>query len=234
MGNVLFMRKGEIHEEPSNYDPVFANNTWEQIIEACQKNKVPETWAVGDSKPMKISGTDYQIDIIGKNHDEYVYGSGIAPLTFQMHDLYGAYYHMNTSNTNSGGWANCRMKTTILENALNWMPNEVKASIRRVNKLTSAGSQSNTIITTTDQLFLLSEVEIFGTASCTKSGEGKQYDYYKSGNGVIKSKNGSADFWWGRSPLANSSASFFYITSNGSPTGNGAGNTSGLSFAFCF
>ena len=41
------------------YDPVFANNTWAQIIDACHKNQVPETWVVGNQKAMTINGTDY-------------------------------------------------------------------------------------------------------------------------------------------------------------------------------
>ena len=68
-----------------HYDSVFANNTWKQIIEACHNNAVPDTWNVADQKPMTINGVDYQIDIIGKNHDTYASG-GKAPLTFQLHD----------------------------------------------------------------------------------------------------------------------------------------------------
>ena len=64
----------------------FAANSWETIIAACQSGNVPDSWAVGDSKPMAINGTNYQIDIIGKNHDVYTDGSGTAPLTFQLHD----------------------------------------------------------------------------------------------------------------------------------------------------
>lgn len=71
-----------------SYNPVFANNTWEQIIAACHNNEVPDTWKAADHKPMTIGGVDYQIDIIGKNHDDYSDGSGKAPLTFQLHDCY--------------------------------------------------------------------------------------------------------------------------------------------------
>lgn len=71
----------DITFKPS-YDPVFANNTWEQIIAACHNNEVPETWKVADQKTMAIGGVDYLIDIIGKNHDDYSDGSGKAPLTF--------------------------------------------------------------------------------------------------------------------------------------------------------
>ena len=74
----------------------FADNSWAAIIAACQAREVPDTWAVGDSKPMTIGGADYQIDIIGENHDSYTDGSGTAPLTFQMHDCYGTDYAINS------------------------------------------------------------------------------------------------------------------------------------------
>ena len=70
------------------YEANFADNTWAQIIKACQKKIIPTTWKVGDQKAMTINGISYQIDIIGKNHDDYSDGSGKAPLTFQMHDCY--------------------------------------------------------------------------------------------------------------------------------------------------
>ena len=54
------------------------------------------------------------------------------------------------------------------------MPTEVQNGIREVNQMTSAGSQSATINTTADKLFLLSEIEIFGSVSYSKSGEGTQ------------------------------------------------------------
>ena len=95
------------------YDSVFANNTWKQIIEACHNNAVPDTWNVADQKPMTINGVDYQIDIIGKNHDTYTAG-GKAPLTFQLHDCYADKKDMNSSNTNSGGWTSCAMRSTHL------------------------------------------------------------------------------------------------------------------------
>ena len=92
--SVFFRRRGKA----SVLDDIFANNSWEAIIAACQSGNVPASWAVGDSKTMTIGGTDYQIDIIGKNHDTYTAG-GTAPLTFQLHDCYGTEYNMNGYNT---------------------------------------------------------------------------------------------------------------------------------------
>lgn len=213
------------------YDPVFANNTWEQIIEACHNNAVPDTWKVADHKPMTINGVDYQIDIIGKNHDTYASG-GKAPLTFQLHDCYGVKYAMNSSDTNVGGWTSCAMRQTHLPAILAKMPTEVRNGIREVHKLTSAGNQSATINTTADKLFLLSEIEIFGSVSYSKSGEGTQYDYYKAGNSRTKKFNGSVYYWLTRSPF--SSALFCVAGTNGLATNGDASSKFGVAFAFCF
>mgnify|MGYP004443055161 CR=1 FL=1 len=230
MGHCLFLRKGEVHTAPVTYKANFADNTWEQIIDACHKNKVPATWAVGNQKPMTINGTAYAIDIIGKGHDDYADGSGKAPLTFQLHDCYADRKMMNGGSTNSGGWTSCSMRQTDLPAILALMPTEVQNGIREVNKLASAGSKSSTINTTADKLFLLSEIEIFGSIAHSYSGEGTQYDYYKAGNSRAK---GGADSWWERSPSASDSTHFCFVL-RGNASGSNANYATGVAFGFCF
>lgn len=216
-------------------DPVFSNNTWEQIIDACQNGSVPDTWLVGDQKTMTINGIDYAIDIIGKHHDTYANGSGTAPLTFQLHDCYGTEYGMNTSNTNSGGWESSNMRATVLPSIMALMPPTVQSAIREVSKKTSAGSQSTTIHTTADKLFLLSEVEIFGSsADKSVSGEGTQYEYYSAGNSKVKNFNGSADYWWERSPRSSNNTYFCLVSTTGWSSAVSASGNYGVAFAFCF
>ena len=217
-----------------SYDPVFANNTWAQIIEACHNNEVPDTWNVADHKPMTINGVDYQIDIIGKNHDDYSDGSGKAPLTFQMHDCYRTRYEMNASNTNVGGWGSSDMRITQLPKILALMPAEVRSGIREVNKLTSAGNKSTSIVTKQDKLFLLSEIEIFDSVTNSKRGEGTQYDYYKAGNSKVKNRGSSASSWWERSPNSQSSEKFCYVYTRGNAASANANSAYGVAFAFCF
>ena len=215
------------------YGKNFANNSWAAIIAACQSGSVPDSWAVGDSKMMTINGADYQIDIIGKNHDTYTAG-GTAPLTFQLHDCYGTKYAMNSSDTNSGGWTSCAMRSTHLPAILALMPTEVQNGIREVNKLTSAGNQSSTINTTADKLFLLSEIEIFGSSESSKAGEGSQYAYYSAGNSTVKNFSGSANTWWERSPMYSNSTRFCCVYKFGSANNASASNSTGVAFGFCF
>jgi hypothetical protein len=212
------------------YEANFADNTWEQIIAVCQKNIVPPTWKVGDQKAMMIGSTDYLVDIIGINHDDYSDGFGKAPFTFQLHDCYGELKNMNSSRTNNGGWTSCVMRQTHLPAILSKMPTEVRNNIREVNKLTSAGNQSATINTTADKLFLLSEIEIFGSVSHSKSGEGTQYDYYKAGNSRAKDGAGS---WWERGPNGNDSTHFCFVL-RGNASSSNANYATGVAFGFCF
>ena len=211
----------------------FADNEWSEIIAACQSGNVPASWVVGNYKNMTINGKAYRIDIIGKNHDTYAAG-GTAPLTFQMHDCYTETKQMNSSNTNSGGWQNSAMRTTHLPAILNMMPAEVKAAIRDVQKKSSAGNQSSSIQTTNDKLFLLSEIEIFGSTTYSFAGEGKQYDYYKAGNSKVKNLSGSAYTWWERSPFSSNSTYFCIVDSYGNADAYNASYSYGVAFGFCF
>ena len=234
MGRVIMSGIVPTLKAPALYQANFADNDWAKIIDACHKNRVPDTWLVGNSKIMLIDGTEYQIDIIGKGHDDYADGSGKAPLTFQLHDCYADVNRMNSSNTNSGGWTSCAMRQTHLPAILALMPTEVQNGIREVNKLTSAGSQSSTINTTADKLFLLSEIEIFGSVSYSKSGEGTQYAYYKAGNSKVKNYNGSANRWWQRSPYIGNYTSFCAVSNSGLADYISANDVYCISFAFCF
>lgn len=234
MGRVILSGASKGMTVPVSYPKNFADATWAQIIDACHKNKVPATWVVSNQKTMTINGTAYTIDIIGKNHDDYADGSGKAPLTFQLHDYYGAVYPMNSSQTNVGGWTDCVMRKTNLPIILALMPTEVQNGIREVNKLTSEGNMSSTINTTTDKLFLLAEIELFGNITKSFSGEGMQYDYYKAGNSTAKTRNNGTYRGWERSPVSNDYRAFCSVKENGQPYTDASANSFAIAFAFCF
>lgn len=230
---IFFVTRGLLTK---SYNPVFSKNEWAAIIEACHANEVPDEWVADGScyKDMLINGTNYRVDIIGKNHDDLSDGTGKAPLTFQLHDCYDEKKQMNSSNTNSGGWTNCAMRSTHLPAILNLMPAEVKAAIREVQKKTSAGNKSSSIQTTNDKLFLLSEIEIFGSTVYSFAGEGTQYAYYQAGNSKVKNLSGGANYWWERSPQSSHSAAFCRVHSNGTANANTASFSYGVPFCFCF
>ena len=216
---------------PSNVSwlkPTFADNTWEDIIGACQENAVPESWNVGNKKSMTIGGKDYQIAIIGKNHDGYTDGSGKAPLTFQVAEVY-CNAPMNATQTNTTGWSGSVMRTKTMLEILNAMPSEVKDKIKEVNKETLNGTRDG-LETTSDKLFLLSEIEVNGSVYFSNNfEEGSRYAYYANGGSVIMSAT-----WWLRGPGKNNALGYTQINQSGYMANGSAENPCGVVFGFCF
>ena len=197
--------------------------------------------SVGDTVSISINGTSYEFVIIGFNHDTLAsataYGgttaTGKAGISLQMKDCLNTTYQMNSSNTNSGGWGNCALRTTLQNTIKGQMPSAWQSIIKTVTKKASAGGASSTISSYSDTLFLLAEVEIFGSTTYSVAGEGDQYAWYKAGNSKVKKYNGSANNWWERSPFASYSNAFCYVNSSGYAGYNYAANSLGVAFGFC-
>ena len=206
--------------------------TWEQIQTISDAGKAADYFNVGDTKNITLNGVSYPVQIIGFNHDTKT-GGGTAGITFQLVDCLNTTYQMNSSDTNVGGWTSCTMRTSTIATLLSQLPSDLQNVIKPVNKLTSAGNKSATINTTSDKLFLLSEVEIFGSTTYSASGEGSQYDWYKAGNTKVKKVNGSADIWWERSPNKYGTNQFCAVLENGSANGFVSGTKYGVAFGFC-
>ena len=198
--------------------------------------------SVGDQVALSLNGTSYNFDVIGFNHDTLTtataYGSstatGKAGITFQMHDLFATTYVMNSSNTNSGGWKSCAMRTSTMATMKGYLPSAWQSAIKPVNKAsgTGGGSSSGTE-TVSDSCFLLAEIEIFGSTTYSVSGEGTQYAYYKAGNSKVKNKSGSANAWWERSPYSGNSFRFCRVYSDGNANNYSAHLSGGVAFGFC-
>lgn len=199
--------------------------------------------SVGDQVTLSLNGTNYTFDVIGFNHDTLTdtaaYGeetaTGKAGITFQMHDLFATTYVMNGSSTNSGGWKNSAMRTSTMAIMKGYLPDDWKAIIKPVNKVSGiGGGYSSGTETVSDSCFLLAEIEIFGSTTYSFSGEGTQYAYYKAGNSKVKYKGGSACPWWERSPRSRYSDYFCYVSSrNGTAYYDYVNSLIDVAFGFC-
>ena len=211
----------------------FADNSWENIILACQSNCVPETWNVGDKKDMTIGGKEYKIAIIGKNHDTYTDG-GTAPLTFQLAEVYGTTAAMNETQTNTTGWSGSKMRTTTMAGILNAMPSEAQNAIKAVNKETLNGTRDG-LETTSDKLFLLSEIEVNGSVYFSNNfAEGSRYPYYTDVNSQIMNSGNKPATWWLRGPGKSNAIGFTQINMSGYMANGSAEYACGVVFGFCF
>ena len=211
--------------------------SWDNIAAVSKFGQAPNYWKVGDKKNITVNGVTYAAQIIGFDHDTLTTADGSrtkAGITFQLVDCLNTTYSMNGSNTNSGGWNGSTMRTSTMATLLNQLPAALKNVLKSVNKRsgTGGGSTSGTQ-TTHDKLFLLSEVEIFGTTTYSVPGEGTRYAYYKAGNSKVKKVNGSANNWCERSPGSGNTGGFCYVNGNGNAIHDGASGSNGVSFGFC-
>lgn len=246
--------------------PVLDDNPPSVIQSTAQSGEAPNIWSVGDKVGIQMSGTigslalndKYYAFIIGFNHNATIEGNNsihfqfgktadgtktIAFVDSQYNTQQsGNYFTMNTSNTNSGGWASSRMRTTLMPQFKAAMPSEWQSIISPCTKYsdnTGGGSDTASYVTaTTDDIFLLAEYEVQGAKSYANSKEKdyqQQYSYYANGNSKIFYKyndTSAACIWWLRSVYAAHPNYFCNVSTDGSANGSGASNSLGLASGF--
>ena len=210
----------------------FNDLSWREIYLISKKGKAKEYFNVGDEKELSINSETYHIQILDFNHDDKSDGTGKAGITVGLKEVMTTTAPMNDTMTNVGGWKDSKMRTYVNNDVYSSLPSDLQAVIKSVDKLTSEGNKSTNITTTSDKLFLLSEVEIFGSTVYSASGEGSQYQYFTDGGSKIKYKSGSSDFWWERSPSVRSAYGFCGVYNDGVASGNFASDTFGVVFGF--
>lgn len=232
------------------------------------KINISDYWAVGDKRTihhnaMDATGVseshranDYAYVIIGIEHDDLVTainGKTKAAITIQTERMlyldttteYNASYnashecgYINGSSTNSGGWEGCVRRTWCNNVYKKCLPTYIQNMMKQVKKLTSAGSRSSTIKTSNDYAFLLSEIEIFGSAAYSYAGEGKQYQYFKNATANRYKKPRFDDslvsgHYWERSPYFGNESRFCHVDVIGNSHYNDASNSYGIVPCLC-
>ena len=243
-------------------NPVLDKNEWKVIKKVADADKGANYWAVGDTKRITLNGkvgattiSNLKVDafIIGFNHNSGKEGSNrihflLGKIGGKFVGLVDSYYDpsgyattsgaftMNTSDTNSGGWAKTQMRSTVLGAAsdptnptantlLAALPADLRAVMKSVTKYTdNTGSGSNSasaVTATTDYLWLLAEFEVFGSRTYANSSEPSsqaQYEYFKAGNSKIAYKHSAAETaaaWRLRSPNYYYTSYFCAVESGG-------------------
>lgn len=229
----------------SPYNREFYLNTWAQIVNACHRDAVPDTWGIGNHKQMIVGDQVYNVEIIGRKHDTYAAG-GKAPLTFQLVELWregsSRSFYMNQDASAEGGWPQTYMRNQTIPRILAQLPPEIQQGIRAVHKQSgvySYNTYSWELETTADKLFLLSEYEIFGRTYFAALAEGQQYARWRSvaDSAYTKCVQGyaTATEWSLRSAATDAPrTSFSVILERGGVTIRSANTDAGVSFAFCF
>ena len=240
------------------YEP-FATISTSDIPTVTKAGIASSVWAIGDTRAVKLNGTvgSYNFSnetvymfIIAFDHNSSVEmngahhmicsfaksaatgGKDIAFVDSQYNTpTSAACFHMNSSNTNSGGWASSYMRQTICSQFKNAMPSDLQAVLRTRTIYTdnTGGGTNNAsnVTATTDTVYIPSEFEVHGSREYANSYEQnhqQQLAYYKNGASHRRYKSSdvsSAAWWWVRSPYYNTH-SFCTVTAGGGPSLNTA------------
>ena len=242
--------------------------SWADIKRISDAGLASSYFSVGDRKAVTLSGTvgslslsgTYYCYIIGIDHNSakegtnrihfqfgYTAASGGVHIAF-IDSTYdsnssSACFHMNSSNTNSGGWSSSYARGTLCSQFKSAMPSDLQAVLKTVTKYSdNTGGGSNTasyVTATTDDIFLLAEWEVFGARSYANSAEQNyqaQYAYYSAGNSKVRYRHSSTGLtanWWLRSVSADDSYYFCFVNTSGSAGYFVAYRSYGFAPAFC-
>lgn len=207
-------------------NPVFSQNTWDDIILACQRNNIPDTWNIGDQKDVIIGGQTYFIDIIGKNIDVYAENDNKAPLTFGLHEVIGMFYQMNTSASYID-YPSSTMNNITLQIIFGLLPDIFQENIQNIKK------DSNSF---TAKLFVFSQSELTGDYPYFNSDTRRKKVVPTTFVSATTTKDLAAAYWTRTGRSSSTTHRYYFVSNAGTIGSTGAYPTDSyrVSFGFCF
>lgn len=229
-----------IDTDDGNYvDTVLGFNSWKTISEVSKAGKASEYWNIGDEKQFTLDGVTYTARIIGFDHDDVTdsasYGRSKAGITFEVKEIVGT-SSLTVVQSYDYFWATGTGRLSQIPSRFtNLLDADMLSAIVKVNKAYATSYTGSSISYVSDDVFLLSEQEIFGAKTSARGPEGSQYAYYAAGNSKLKYMSGKIDpsAWTTRSIAFKSGGSPYVVIV--STAGAVASNKNGSYFspAFC-
>ena len=210
MGNVMFMRKGEVHTAPVGGLPL-------------------SSLAVGTIVKLNVNGTPKDFIIVnqGKPGNSTLYDDSCDGMWLMMKDLYEKRAWDSTNNDYANSDVHAYLNGTflgLLDSDVQSIIKQVKIPYIKGSKSSSLASGSNGLST---KVFLLAANETGATSSdfVALADEGAKLSYFESGTGdTANSKriayyNGTATKWWFRTPYSATADNVNAVDTNGKPNG---------------
>jgi len=155
--------------------------------------------------------------------------------------------YMNSAMKNAGSWESSARRAWCNSTFYNSLPESLRGIFKQFKVVTATEYNSSTTTTSIDYFTLPAVKEVFGGDTATSAGYAEtsysnlaefnslfQYEWYKTTNSQIKTVNGSAYYWWERSPYYADARQFCRVTQTGSTNKALAnGGSGGLSPVGC-
>lgn len=192
--------------------------------------------AIGSTIKLKVNGSAKDFIVVHQGKPSSVYDDSCNGTWLLMKDIYES-RQWHSSNTNN--YANSTIHSYLNGTFLNLFESNIKNAIKQVKLPYRKGSGTSTTVTSgsnglSAKIFLLSATETSFSFPYMPSGEGAELAYFKgcadnsSDSKRVAYLNGSAAYWWLRSPSCNRSDYALCISSNGSWNGQSCSYSRGI------
>lgn len=191
---------------------------------------------VGSVVKIKVNGTLRNFIVVHQGKPSSIYDASCDGTWLLMEDIYET-RQWHSSNVND--YANSTIHSYLNSTFLNLIDANIRAQIKQAKIPYRPGSGTSQSVNSganglSAKIFLLSDREVGYTQSNVNQyivNDGAKLSYFQDGNGTtekIAKLNGSATYWWLRSPDAHDSASAWDVYSNGNANYNNCTVTCGV------
>ena len=226
IGMIISEASGSINANTTGSIYVNKGNRWAYKI--TPGNTINVTSAAGTYEYAVMGFNNFAL----ANQGNYGGTHSTAGLTFGTVNCVGE-HKMNSTNTNSGGWGTCLIRTSTMPTLQSGMP----GTLAQVKVPYVDFDNQSTILYSNDYMFLPAEKEVCGTRSYSPTAEANaltQFAYYKNGGNKFKTlPSGTRNWWWFRSVNSTASNSFTGMYFSGNSGGIDASDSRGTAPCFC-
>ena len=192
--------------------------------------------AIGSTIKLKVNGSAKDFIVVHQGKPSSVYDDSCNGTWLLMKDIYeNRQWH--SSNTND--YANSTIHSYLNSTFLAMLDSNIQKAIKQVKLPYRKGSGTSTTVTSGSnglpaKIFLLSATEMSFNFSYMPSGEGAELAYFKgcadnsSDSKRVAYLNGSAAFWWLRSPYCGGFGFALYVNSGGGWNGSDCSDSFGI------
>ena len=179
--------------------------------------------AIGSTIKLKVNGSAKDFIVVHQGKPSSVYDDSCNGTWLLMKDIYE---NRQWHSLNTNDYANSTIHSYLNSTFLNLFESNIKNAIKQVKLPYRKGSGTSTTVTSgsnglSAKIFLLSATETSFSFSSMPSGEGAELAYFKgcadnsSDSKRVAYLNGSATFWWLRSPYCYDFYGALGVGSNG-------------------